>query len=121
MIGTLTNSQIIQVLHTQLYGRLGCVSNGKPYIVPVSYAFDGKHIYAHSREGQKIEMLRKNPQACFQVDVIENLSKWRSVIILGRYHELKTIKDQTLAMKLLDDRFGPLHVSESISRPSHDI
>lgn len=121
MTGTLNESQLRQVLHLQLYGRLACVSNGKVYLVPISYAFDGKYIYAHSREGQKIGMLRKNPNVCFQVDIIDNLSSWRSVIVWGKYEELKNQKEQALAIKLLDDRFGPLHVSESIERPSAGI
>lgn len=121
MIGVLNDSQIRQVLQSQLYGRIASVSNGKVYVVPISYALDEKYIYAHSREGQKVEMLRKNPQVCFQVDIIDSLPNWRSVIIWGKYHELKTGEDERLAMKLLDDRFGPLHVSQSISRPSSDI
>ncbi|HZY79624.1 MAG TPA: pyridoxamine 5'-phosphate oxidase family protein [Cyclobacteriaceae bacterium] len=121
MIGILNESQIRQVLHLQLCGRLACASDGKIYLVPVSYAFDDKYIYAHSREGQKINMLRKNPGVCFQVDIIDSLSSWRSVIIWGRFEELKTVKEQTRAIKLLDDRFGPLHVSESIARVSADI
>lgn len=121
MIGILNPAQIQQVLRSQMYGRLGCVFNNKVYVVPVSYAFDGKYLYAHSREGHKIDILRKNPNVCFQVDVIDNLSNWRSAIVWGQYNELKTAKDQTRAMSLLDDRFGPLHVSQSISRASAGV
>jgi len=121
MMGTLNKSQIFQVLTMQLYGRLACQENGRLYVVPVSYSFDGEYIYAHSREGQKIEIMRKNSQVCFQTDIIDSLSNWRSVIVWGKYQELKTPKEQRKAAKLLDDRFGPLHVSESISRSSADI
>jgi nitroimidazol reductase NimA-like FMN-containing flavoprotein (pyridoxamine 5'-phosphate oxidase superfamily) len=121
MIGTLTESQITQVIYRQLYGRLACQADDRLYIVPVSYAFDGKNIYAHSRDGQKIQMLRKNPRLCFQIDIIDDLSNWLSIIIWGKYHELKTAKEQDLAMKLLDDRFAPLSVSQSISRPTAGI
>lgn len=121
MIGTLTKSQIFEILRMQLYGRLACQLNGTIYLVPISYAFDGKFLYARSREGQKIEILRQNPQACFQVDIIDDLSNWRSVIIWGRYHELHTQKDQIKAIKLLDARFGPLHVTQSISRTSAGV
>jgi nitroimidazol reductase NimA-like FMN-containing flavoprotein (pyridoxamine 5'-phosphate oxidase superfamily) len=121
MIGELSLAQIHQVLHQQLYGRLACQVNDKLYVVPVSFAFDDKYIYAHSKEGQKIDMLRKSGHACFQVDIINGLNDWRSVIIWGKYHELKSTKDQSIAMRLLEDRFGPLHVSESISRPSGGI
>jgi len=120
MIGTLSKSQIFQVLTMQLYGRLACQESGRLYVVPVSYAFDGNYIYAHSREGKKIEIMRKNPEICFQTDIVDSLSNWRSVIIWGQYQELKSSKDQNKAAKLLDDRFGPLHISESITRSSAD-
>lgn len=121
MTGPLNDSQIRQVLHLQLYGRLACILEGRIYMVPISYAFDDKYIYAHSREGQKIQALRKNPHVCFQVDIIDDLSNWRSVIAWGKYHEILTSKEQMHAVKLLDDRFGPIHVSESISRASDEI
>lgn len=121
MIGILDKAQIFQVLQLQLYGRLACQQNGKIYVIPISYAFDGKHLYARSREGKKIDILRQNLQASFQVDIIDSLSNWRSVLICGRYSELRTLKDQAKAIKLLDARFGPLHVSQSISKSSAGI
>jgi len=32
--------------------------------------------------------MRKNPEVCFQLDVIENLASWRSVICWGTFEEL---------------------------------
>jgi nitroimidazol reductase NimA-like FMN-containing flavoprotein (pyridoxamine 5'-phosphate oxidase superfamily) len=105
----------------QVYGRIACQLNNKLYIVPVSYCFDENHLYAHSREGLKIEMLRKNPNTCFQVDIVDSLASWRSVIVWGTYEELKTTQAQEKAKKILDSRFGPLYTSQSISRPSENI
>lgn len=71
MIGTLTKDQIEVVLRSGLIGRIGCQSDSKVFVVPVTYVFDEKYIYAHSREGQKIQIMRKNPDVCFEVDSIE--------------------------------------------------
>ncbi len=121
MVGTLTIAQIHQVLHMQTFGRIACRAGDKIYVVPISYAFDGKHIYAHSRDGKKIKMLRDNPRSCFQVDIVDTLADWRSVIIWGKYQELTTPRGQDIAARLLEDRFGPLHVTQSISRSSGEI
>jgi nitroimidazol reductase NimA-like FMN-containing flavoprotein (pyridoxamine 5'-phosphate oxidase superfamily) len=121
MIGTLNSEQIDQVLQTQSYGRLACQANKRLYIVPISYGYDGKYLYAHSRQGLKIEMLRKNPEICFQADIVDNLSSWRSVILWGIYEELIAGQSQEKAKKILEDRFAPLHTSESISLPSENI
>jgi uncharacterized protein len=120
MIGTLTSDQIDQVLQMQIYGRIACQADKRLYIVPISYGFDGKYLYGHSREGLKISMLRKNPEICFQVDVIDNLSSWRSAILWGTYEELLTAQAQEKAKKILEDRFAPLHTSESIHRASEN-
>lgn len=121
MIGILSPNQIDQVLQMQTYGRIAGQVNNKVYVVPVSYCYDGKYLYAHSREGLKIDMLRQNQSTCFQVDIVDSLSSWRSVIVWGAYEELKTSQGQTKAKTILDSRFAPLYTSQSISRPSENI
>lgn len=116
MLGELNKSQIDDVLQQEMVGRIGCYANNKIYVVPVSYAYDGRYIYAHSKEGKKIEMMRKNPQVCFEVDAMENLANWRGVIIWGKYEELKDPKDQERGMKILQDRFAPVITSETAHR-----
>ena len=73
MLGTLTREQSEHVLRTELIGRIGCYSGGKVYIVPVSYVFVNGYIYAHSNEGLKIRMMRKNTKVCFEV---ESRERW---------------------------------------------
>jgi nitroimidazol reductase NimA-like FMN-containing flavoprotein (pyridoxamine 5'-phosphate oxidase superfamily) len=115
MLGTLTQEQSEHVLRTELIGRIGCYSGGKVYIVPVSYVFVNDHIYAHSNEGLKIRMMRKNTKVCFEVESRESMRSWRSVILWGKYEELKTLPEQRKAMKILHDRFLPYTTSESLA------
>lgn len=113
MVGELTSEQIDQVMFRQIIGRIGCYSDGKLYIVPIAFAFDGHCIYAHSKEGKKIKMMRKNPDVCFQVDEIDNTANWRSVILWGRYQELKTEQERQRAVKMLMDRIEPFQLGET--------
>jgi uncharacterized protein len=117
MIGELTHAQIDHVLAAQMVGRIGCHADERTYIVPVAFAFDGQYIYAHSRNGLKLSMMQKNPNVCFQVDIIENMSNWRSVVVQGEYEELKTSELQVMAFKLLSDRLSPVRTSQA-ARPS---
>jgi len=114
MIGTMTKGQIDHVLHSQLTGRIGCHAFKKTYVVPVSYVYDGIAIYAHSADGLKVRMMRKNPAVCFQVDSIDNLANWRSVLVWGAYEEIKNTEEQMRVLNLLHDRFGPLVSGESV-------
>lgn len=118
MIGELYKSQIDHILQSQVIARIGCYADGKMYVVPISYAYDGKYIYGHSKEGLKIKMMRKNPNVCFEVDTMENMANWRSVIGWGVFEELKDAQSQVKGMKILMDRFAPLMASETL-RPHH--
>jgi nitroimidazol reductase NimA-like FMN-containing flavoprotein (pyridoxamine 5'-phosphate oxidase superfamily) len=99
-------------------GRLGCVSEGKPYVVPVSYILSGDSIYVHSLVGRKIRALRQDPRACLQVDEIEDAYNWRSAIAFGRYEEITEAGERERAVRRLLARFPHLTPVESV--PVHD-
>jgi nitroimidazol reductase NimA-like FMN-containing flavoprotein (pyridoxamine 5'-phosphate oxidase superfamily) len=113
MLGDLNSKQIEHVLQSLIIGRIGCHADDKTYVVPVTYAYDGKYIYGHTKEGLKVNMMRKNPKVCFQVDVIENMSNWRSVIAWGKFEELKTSEQRIEGMKIITDRVLPLMTGET--------
>ncbi len=112
MLGTLTDRQIEKVLRRGTVGRIGIHSEGRTYVVPVTYLRDGDFVYGHSVLGTKIRMMRKSPDVCFQVDEITDLANWRSVIAWGRYEELRD--DMAVAAaKLIASRFGRHTTSET--------
>ena len=90
------------------------------YVVPVTYVYHEGYIYAHSKEGMKVKLMRSNPSVCFEVDTMENMTNWRSVIVWGTYEELKNEKDQLAGMKVMMDRLAPFIMSETV-RPSHGM
>ena len=113
MLGELSEQQIDQVLNTQAVGRIGCYAEGTVYVVPVTYAYHDGCIYAHSSEGTKIRMMRENGQVCFEVEDIDNMANWRSVIVWGNYEELTEASERDEAMRILVNRISPLVISET--------
>lgn len=99
-------------------GRLGCVSEGKPYVVPVSYLLNGGFLYIHSLVGRKVRALRQNPRACLQVDEIVDAYNWRSAIAFGQYEEIEEAGEREWAVRRLLARFPHLTPVESV--PVHD-
>jgi uncharacterized protein len=89
MLGTLTEIQMNNLLTMQTVGRIGYHDGKKSYITPVTYAFDGKYIYGQTNEGLKLEVMRKNPFVCFEVDSMLNMANWESVIVWGYFEELE--------------------------------
>ena len=107
MVGILNNTQIAKVIIENNIGRLGCHADGITYVVPISYAYDGGFIYARTFEGMKISMMRKNPEVCFQIDEMENMANWKSVIAWGKFKELIESDERNAAVeKLLQRKYN---------------
>ncbi|MBI2214655.1 MAG: pyridoxamine 5'-phosphate oxidase family protein [Acidobacteria bacterium] len=80
----MTDDEIERFIAAEFVARLGCHSGGRTYVVPVAYAYAGGTLHCFSYEGLKLEMLRANPELCVEIDRVEHLGSWRSVIAQGR-------------------------------------
>lgn len=114
MFYSLNSVEIEDLLKQQLVGHLGCQADGLIYVVPISYAYDGACIYARTHEGMKINMMRKNPAVCFQVDATSNMANWKSVITWGEYEELTDPEERKMGLKVLMNRILPAITSETM-------
>jgi hypothetical protein len=88
LIREMTEAECRQALERLHFGRLGCARDNQPYVVPISFSYDGRHLYGFSTPGQKIEWMRANPLICVQVDEQSSHDQWMSVVVSGRYQEL---------------------------------
>jgi nitroimidazol reductase NimA-like FMN-containing flavoprotein (pyridoxamine 5'-phosphate oxidase superfamily) len=73
--------------------RIALCSGNEPYIVPMNFAYQDNLIYLHSAtEGKKIEMMKENPNVCFETENKTELRKdetpcnWemRYISVIGR-------------------------------------
>jgi len=112
-IGRLGDADSETSLREGSLGRLGCIADGGPYVVPVNYLFDGQDIYIHSAPGKKIDALRANPLACLQVDEIKDTYHWRSVIAYGIYEEISDDKTREEILVKLFNRLPNMTPVES--------
>lgn len=105
MVNYLNSEEIEQLLQSARVGRLGCVVNGGPYVVPINYEFRDGAIYGHSLPGLKISALRENPKACVQVDQIYSDLRWRSALAFGDFEELKDDAQRQEALTRLMSKY----------------
>lgn len=117
MIGKLTEEQIDEFLKNNLFGRIGCNDGRKCYVVPTNYVYDGRFIIAHSLMGMKIDIMRKNPDVCLEVDEMKTFTNWKSVIAWGKYQELTDQRDRFSAMALFADRMIHIKMSKTAVTP----
>jgi uncharacterized protein len=119
MLGTLNSSEIEQVLREQIIGRIGCHSNGTTYIVPVSYAYNDESVIVRSRSGMKVDVMRNNPNVCFEVEEFTNMGNWKTVISWGTFKEITDTEERKEALQILLQRRLPMISSEMAQLSPH--
>jgi nitroimidazol reductase NimA-like FMN-containing flavoprotein (pyridoxamine 5'-phosphate oxidase superfamily) len=87
-IRVLSPVECTQVLSDHRIAYLACAKEGRPYVVPIYYAYWDNAIYAFSMPGKKIECMRANAMVSLLVEEKERGREWKSVVIEGRYEEL---------------------------------
>ena len=98
--------------------RLALAVDNEPYLLPVSFGFDGEAIYLHTAlEGRKIGFFERNPRVCFgfETDVTlrthaEEACRWSmnfvSVVGYGRIAELVSEADKARGLNLIMEQYS---------------
>ncbi len=121
MIKTLSSDDARGLLERGRIGRLGCIAENEPYVVPVSYLFEDDCVYVHTMPGLKVTSLRANPRACLQVDEVRDEYHWKSAIGFGAYEEVTDPGERERVLDGLLERFPRLTPAESISAASGSL
>jgi nitroimidazol reductase NimA-like FMN-containing flavoprotein (pyridoxamine 5'-phosphate oxidase superfamily) len=103
-IDEMSSKEIHELLHQVGYGHLGCIHEGKPYVMPMYYYLEEEDIYLFTTVGMKTHDIDANPQICLQVEEIHGPLHWRSVIVNGRASRLTEHSDIDRAMHLIKER-----------------
>ncbi|MDX1364118.1 MAG: pyridoxamine 5'-phosphate oxidase family protein [Arenibacter latericius] len=79
------------ILRNNYNGHLAYISNGKPYVVPITFYFDptDNSIISYTGEGHKIDAMRENPSVSMVTEQIQSLVNWKSALIQGEFEELE--------------------------------
>lgn len=105
-IHVLPDDQIEELLRTAIVGRIACCDHGangdgRPYLVPLAYGYDGDAVYAHSGPGRKLDLMRAEPRVTFEVDEATAPDRWRSVIAEGRFEEITDPSERDRALRVI--------------------
>ena len=99
-------------------GRSGVLAlsgdDNYPYALPISYVYDGNHIYFHcARSGHKLDAIQRNCKASFcvvdqdQIVPEEYTTYFRSVILFGRIRVLEDEQKKRAAIEKLAVKYAP--------------
>ncbi|MGA9995388.1 MAG: pyridoxamine 5'-phosphate oxidase family protein [Pyrinomonadaceae bacterium] len=86
------------------FGHLGCVGeNGRPYVVPIHYAYDSEFIYIFTTEGMKTNYIEHNPLVCLQVEEVQDAAHWLSVMVNGSAERIVEPTSMEQAMRRITE------------------
>ncbi len=112
----MSREEIARLLGRGWYGHLGVARDGHPYVVPMSYAYDGGDLYFFTTEGTKTEFIAANHEVCFQVEEVSDADHWQSVMLTGRAELLTDAAEVERAMFLVSERNPSLSPALSHTR-----
>ena len=114
MAREMTREETGRFLTGQVVGRIGCHAVDRTYVVPIAYAYRDGALWGFSHEGMKIDMMRSDPRVCVEIDRVEHLGSWASVILWGRYEELSG-EEASRGASIIAQRLGET-ISDGESR-----
>ena len=103
---------IDSIIHKSLVCRIAIYDGEMPYLVPLSFGYDGNNIYLHgAKEGRKIDILKRNPKVCFEFETecevlpgeraCSFTMRYRSIIGYGKAHFLEDIGEKITAIRII--------------------
>ncbi len=110
--------EIDSILSKAIVCRIGIIDHETPYIVPMNFGYKDDILYLHSaQDGKKIELLKRNPMVCFEVECdLEIINtgipcKWSmnytSVIGYGKANFITDIEQKRKALYIIIDHYSP--------------
>ena len=125
--------QIEEILSKAKFLRLALSDADTPHIIPMAFGYKDNSIYLHSSmKGEKIDILKKNPRVCFEVDIdadiitTDNICtynvRYRSVIGYGQAKFLEDYNEKVEGLTVLSEHYekkGPFDFgNEKVNRLS---
>lgn len=93
---------LAEILSGTIICRVAMLDGDRPYIIPFNYGYSDGCLFIHSApEGKKIDLLKQNPEVCFEVEDKMEITKgeracdwstrYRSVV---GYGEVEILSDE---------------------------
>ncbi|MCK4989582.1 MAG: pyridoxamine 5'-phosphate oxidase family protein, partial [Bacteroidales bacterium] len=93
---------LAEILSGAIICRMAMMDGDRPYIIPFNYGYSDGCLFIHSApEGKKIDLLKQNPEVCFEVEDKMEITKgeracdwstrYRSVV---GYGEVEILSDE---------------------------
>ena len=106
-IDEMSPAEVTAFLEKSSYGHFCVCREGRPYVVPVHFAFRAPHLYIYTTLGMKTEFIAANSEVCLQAEEVKDAQHWRSVVITGKAERMTAELDKRHALDILRDLPDP--------------
>lgn len=104
----LTKSECEKILADNHYAHLACIDGDEPYLVPITYVYEGVFLYGCTKEGKKIDVMRKHKKVCVQVECVQSPDSWESVVCWGTFEEVTDAKNIQRVKLMFAEKHGDI-------------
>lgn len=85
----LTRAEAEALLRRHTHGRLAFAFRDRVDVEPIHYVFDGGWIIGRTGPGTKLTVLHHHPWVAFEVDEVQAMWTWQSVVAKGTVYMLE--------------------------------
>jgi nitroimidazol reductase NimA-like FMN-containing flavoprotein (pyridoxamine 5'-phosphate oxidase superfamily) len=97
--------------------RVALCENDQPYVLPLNFGYDGRHLYFHSANaGKKIDVIRKNNRVGFEFDILHQIitaetpcewgAEYESVVGTGIAEFVESHQEKARALECILSEYG---------------
>ena len=102
----LTRDEALEILAGEQVAHLGVVSDGAPYVTPMSFVLDGDRILFRTMAGRKLDAVKANPSVCIEVSNYDvDTGDWVSVIVEGKARLVEEDETRQATVALIFDKY----------------
>lgn len=91
IIRTLKPAACLALLRRHAVGRMAFSFHDRVDITPIHYVFADDWLFARTSHGAKMTTIRHSPWVAFEVDEVDSLFDWRSVVVRGTVYEMEPV------------------------------
>jgi nitroimidazol reductase NimA-like FMN-containing flavoprotein (pyridoxamine 5'-phosphate oxidase superfamily) len=100
------DNEAIGFLSRSKVAHIGVISDGVPYVTPMSFVVDGDRILFRTKPGKRLEAIESNPVVCIEASLFdEETGDWTSVVVTGRAAERSDDETTARAVELLLEKY----------------
>ena len=102
----LTPQEIAEVIAGAKFAHIGVISNGDPYVTPISFVSVGDGIAFRSLGGKRMDAIAEHPRVSIEITHYDGATgAWRSVIAEGRAMVVEDVNEEASIIQSLLHRY----------------